>query len=265
MRHHPTRQAFTLIELLVVISIIALLIGILLPALGAARNAARNAQCLSNIRQMGIALINYATDNKQMFPANFTGGTPLWYDAEAIGYYLPDASVSGSASIDGFAFICPRDEGSQRTYSMNGRASSDAIDVLPTGTGGEVFNIDARNSTQIILLGEAWTRFGSATSAFAGATIGMEAGSLPGQRFGADATTFPSGAWWGGAANLAQANTNYLLHGGNEDINVAEGRSNWMLLDGHAEVYAQAELYDAATGLSTYELLWSPNDEDVEP
>src|SRR5690625_6113526 len=49
------RAAFTLIELLVVITIISLLIAILLPALQAAREAAKSIQCLSNLRQVGVA------------------------------------------------------------------------------------------------------------------------------------------------------------------------------------------------------------------
>ncbi|MEM8875048.1 MAG: DUF1559 domain-containing protein [Planctomycetota bacterium] len=73
MKHTRTfrrrsRRAFTLIELLVVISIIALLIGLLLPALGSARSAARSMACLSNIRQMGLAVGVYNNDYNQYYP-----------------------------------------------------------------------------------------------------------------------------------------------------------------------------------------------------
>src|SRR5580700_5501585 len=55
------RHGFTLIELLVVIAIIAVLIALLLPAVQAAREAARRAQCVNNLKQIGIAIHNYVT------------------------------------------------------------------------------------------------------------------------------------------------------------------------------------------------------------
>ncbi len=87
---HPKR-AFTLIELLVVIAIIAVLIALLLPAVQAAREAARRAQCVNNLKQLGLAVANYESANQCLPPAHVGYN---WNDWSATSMMLPQLEQS---------------------------------------------------------------------------------------------------------------------------------------------------------------------------
>lgn len=108
MRKVQSRRGFTLIELLVVIAIIAILAAILFPVFAAARENARKAQCISNLKQLGLATKMYVDDNGQkMVP----GSTKEWVDGQLwwlkVDPYIKTLKkTSGLEGIEG-VYVCP--------------------------------------------------------------------------------------------------------------------------------------------------------------
>jgi prepilin-type N-terminal cleavage/methylation domain-containing protein/prepilin-type processing-associated H-X9-DG protein len=130
MRESRSR-GFTLIELLVVISIIAVLIALLLPAVQAAREAARRAQCVNNLKQIGLALANYETSNRVFPPGSIQYGAGATLDCTTQRHHTM------------FAMILPLIEQTPLYNSLNFQLN--AVDT--TGPYGKNVNSAACNST----------------------------------------------------------------------------------------------------------------------
>jgi prepilin-type N-terminal cleavage/methylation domain-containing protein/prepilin-type processing-associated H-X9-DG protein len=131
----PRRTAFTLIELLVVIAIIGVLASLLIPAVARAKNKARNISCVSQLRQLGLAVRMYGDDHQNRLPAAellpsfpLTTNAPLPRICDVLRAYL-GGSPGNTNSLP--VFKCPSDrvgrfamEGSSYEWNteLNGRA-----------------------------------------------------------------------------------------------------------------------------------------------
>jgi len=140
------RRGFTLIELLVVIAIIAILAAILFPVFQKVRENARRAACQSNLKQLGLAFVQYTQDADEKFPggtapvgnANYGQGTG-W-----AGQIYPYVKSNG-------VYLCPDDLYKIISYGYNQNIATGGTGVVP---GNPASLADFSASTQTILLDE---------------------------------------------------------------------------------------------------------------
>jgi prepilin-type N-terminal cleavage/methylation domain-containing protein len=124
-RDRHNRPSFTLIELLVVIAIIAILIGLLLPAVQKVREAAARMQCQNNIKQMGLAVHNYASSNQDKVPAGWipdSGGGTFGSN------YGSNSGLSGTIHF----LLLPYIEQNNVFMAANGTAANQASTIIKT-------------------------------------------------------------------------------------------------------------------------------------
>ena len=109
MREFRTRRGFTLIELLVVIAVIAILAAMLMPVFARARESARQSNCVSNARQLVMAVLGYVQDYDEVFPQTYIpiggGNNNPWY--VTIQPYLKNTGI----------WICPSERKPTMYYS----------------------------------------------------------------------------------------------------------------------------------------------------
>jgi len=105
-RKNLAGKGFTLIELLVVVAIIAILAAMLLPALTRAREKARQAVCMSNLKQLGLAVHMYSNDYDGWLPSFYNSG---WWPTQIAPYIAPGLtwSFGWSSGAKPGAFVCP--------------------------------------------------------------------------------------------------------------------------------------------------------------
>jgi prepilin-type N-terminal cleavage/methylation domain-containing protein/prepilin-type processing-associated H-X9-DG protein len=144
MKRSSRHSAFTLVELLVVIGIIALLISILLPALSKAREAGRIVKCMSNLRNLGQASLQYSIDNKNCFlptvvwgGANESGPVDYWPHLLISRKYLPrqNTGADGKGPLSfGSVLVCPSVIELAQQNSLTDGVRRDVSTVLEPGT-----------------------------------------------------------------------------------------------------------------------------------
>jgi prepilin-type N-terminal cleavage/methylation domain-containing protein/prepilin-type processing-associated H-X9-DG protein len=209
-------RGFTLIELLVVIAIIAVLIALLLPAVQAAREAARRAQCVNNLKQLGLALHNYHSAQNSFplggFPAptlTSGAGLSLWGNWSAQSMLLPFLEQTALYNAANFNYVMRGQPGEAlNTTTCNTRIASFLCPSSPNPVGTWYSGI-------------AWP--GNTYFASTGSSISW-VGNDP--RFGGGYTNIPNGCFYVGGQALGLRD---ILDGSSNTVAFGE----WRIGDGN--------------------------------
>jgi prepilin-type processing-associated H-X9-DG protein/prepilin-type N-terminal cleavage/methylation domain-containing protein len=251
------RRAFSLVELLVVIGIIGLLIAVLMPVLGKAREAANRVKCLSNLRQIGQGLYNYAAGNDQWLPPTINtvynysdpNATPptMWGAPNGTPNFL-----TAALSYQIHVLVCP-----SVSTILPGTLSAQGYE--PTSLSDTNYQANAvflarrlpalKNSSELILLDEAADR---ANAVFCRPTL-----SVPGDVFGINYHfTTPTNAGYLSWHKFADGTEHYM--------NVHSGGGNFLFLDGHGEYRKLTEIRSGNFGLTPDEPLTPTNSDSPD-
>ncbi len=158
----PFRAAFTLIELLVVIAIVSILAAIIFPALASAREKGRQAQCLSNLKQLGLAVQQYTQDNDETLPGAYGGPYPddvahvrlggwVYYELFNGNFDVTMGSIYPYVKSKG-VYVCPDDERAKTTglsYAINGCVNNSFDPALFYESGKALAQIDNPTGTML--------------------------------------------------------------------------------------------------------------------